>query len=296
MYDLQLRAKEKDSKALLKRCIELGWDCVAWTTAVTGKATGNHVKPQPSVTLEPALLRDAAGLRALALPLSSTAPSSSSSSSSSASAPPPPTPGLRQLTRLTVTVDDVGDAQSLQTSNPLLGQFDLVVARPGNAKVFAHLCKHADVDMITLDFTHRLPFSLNKKLLDEATKRGVHFEVRGRGHLTRFTPPGPSLSCVVASPPPTRQITYSPLLCGAAGARKEVFANTKVSMKMPVTAPCLQHTSIHASITLPRHRCCCSTSAGATSSSAAAPRAGRRRGARTRRAPSAGPSASTGNR
>ena len=182
MYDLLVRSKstkEKESKLLTKRLYELGWDCIAWNTAINGKATGNQIKPVAIVPLDVAQLRDAAWLRSLATSSVAT--------------------GLRQINRLTVTVDDVVDAQSLHISNPVLGLFDLVAARPGNAKVFAHLCKQSDIDVITLDFTHRLPFALNKKLLDEAVKRGIHFE-----------------------------ITYSAILSSAAGGRKELFANTKV--------------------------------------------------------------------
>ena len=183
VYDLNLRTKstkEKESKLLAKRMFELGWDCVAWNLSINGKATGNHIKPIPCVpSLEQGQMREAKSLRSLATKT--------------------PATELRQISRLTVTVDDVTDAQSLHVSNPVLGMFDIVAARPGSVKVFAHLCKQADIDIIMLDFTHRIPFSLNKKLLDEAVKRGIHFE-----------------------------ISYGPILSAAAGARKEVFANTKM--------------------------------------------------------------------
>jgi RNase P/RNase MRP subunit p30 len=72
---------------------------------------------------------------------------------------------LRQLSRLTVSVEDVTEAQQLTTNNDTLKQFDIIAATPSNMKVFAHLCKQADVDIIALDLTHRQSFSINKKLV-----------------------------------------------------------------------------------------------------------------------------------
>lgn len=182
MYDLNVRlksSKEKDMKMAVKRMFELGWDCVVWTTIANGKATGNMIKPIKGVQLEPLQKRSALELRSLVT--SSTA-----------------VPDLRQLTRLTMTVDDVIDAQSLTVGNVVLNSFDIVAVRPGNMKVMAYLCKTAEIDIITLDFTHRLPFATNKKLLDEAVKRGIFIE-----------------------------ILYSPIIGIASGARQEVFANTR---------------------------------------------------------------------
>jgi ribonuclease P/MRP protein subunit RPP1 len=59
------------------------------------------------------------------------------------------------------------DAQSLTIGNETLKNFDIIAVCPGNIKVFAYLCKTAEIDIISLDFTHRLPFGLNKKLIDE---------------------------------------------------------------------------------------------------------------------------------
>ena len=183
MYDLSMRlksSKEKDSRLAVKRLFELGWDCVAWTTSVNGKVTSNQIKPMKSVALEPMQRRNALELRSLATKRSEMK-------------------DLRQMSRINVTIDDVIDAQSLTSGNTILNSFDIIAVRPGNLKVMAYLCKTAEIDIITLDFTHRLPFSTNKKLLDEAVKRGIHFE-----------------------------IIYSPILGAASGPRAETFSNTRV--------------------------------------------------------------------
>lgn len=183
MYDLSMRlksSKDKDSKLAVKRLFELGWDCVAWTTSVNGKVTSNQIKPMKCVALEPIQRRNALELRSLVTRRSEIK-------------------DVRQISRINVTIDDVIDAQSLTSGNAILNSFDIIAVRPGNLKVMAYLCKTAEIDIITLDFTHRLPFSTNKKLLDEAVRRGIYFE-----------------------------IIYSPILGIASGPRAETFSNTRV--------------------------------------------------------------------
>lgn len=70
---------------------------------------------------------------------------------------------LRQFSRITISVDDVAEAQVLSSSQDMLTKFDIIAACPSNSKVLNYLCKQGDVDIISLDFTHRLQFPLNKK-------------------------------------------------------------------------------------------------------------------------------------
>ena len=70
---------------------------------------------------------------------------------------------IRQYSRLTIAIDDLSDAQILAAGSELLKPYDIIAATPGNIKVFSYLCKQADVDIIALDFTHRIPFAINKK-------------------------------------------------------------------------------------------------------------------------------------
>ena len=117
-------------------------------------------------------------------------PSSSSSSTPST---------IRQLSRITLTIDELNDAHILTTTNETLLKFDIVAVSPGTIEVFTYLCKTAEIDIITLDFTHKLPFQINKKLIDEAVLRDIHFE-----------------------------IIYSPILISSSQVRREIFANTRV--------------------------------------------------------------------
>ena len=70
---------------------------------------------------------------------------------------------LRQISRINVSVDDISEAQTLTASNDAIRPFDIVSASPGTASTFAYLCKTADIDIIALDFTHKIPFPINKK-------------------------------------------------------------------------------------------------------------------------------------
>lgn len=75
---------------------------------------------------------------------------------------------LRQYSRITVSVDEVADAQSLSSSNDGLSKFDIIAAVPANSKVLNYLCRQSDIDIISLDFTHRLQFPLNKKMVSSS--------------------------------------------------------------------------------------------------------------------------------
>ncbi len=84
---------------------------------------------------------------------------------------------IRQFSRITVTVDELSDANSLTSGNEALKPFDIVSICPGNAKVFAFACQTAEIDIISFDFTHRIPYNISKKLLDTAVSRGILFEI-----------------------------------------------------------------------------------------------------------------------
>jgi len=148
---------------MVKRVYELGYDVMAWTTAHHGKVT-MQVKPIKAMPLDMISRREALQTRALTM----ASPSEAASVGAGTLQPPCDTEAVRQLSRLSLTVDELVDAQTLTVGNEALGQFDIVSVTPGNAKVFSYLCKSAEIDLISLDSSHKLPFALNKKLIDEA--------------------------------------------------------------------------------------------------------------------------------
>ena len=219
-YDLAVSSRhhraaggERQQQQVVRRLVEMGWDCVAWNTTVVGKVGPGCARPVASVQLDIPQRRAALQLRALVdgkldlaqyqplPPPPPPPPSSSSSSLGGGVASVLQKLKLRQLNRLSVTLDDLADAQSLTIGNEVVQMFDVIAATPGNAKVFAYLCKTADVDIITLDLGRRIPFQLNKKLIDEAVKRGLSFE-----------------------------LNYSGVL-GSSSSRKEVLANSRTLLQ-----------------------------------------------------------------
>ncbi|KAL0919591.1 hypothetical protein M5K25_011694 [Dendrobium thyrsiflorum] len=84
---------------------------------------------------------------------------------------------FRQYTRITVSVDSAAAASALNSGNRLLRSYDLVAARPLNQMAFDQACNASEVDIISLDFSQKLPFRLKLAMVQAAVKRGVHFEI-----------------------------------------------------------------------------------------------------------------------
>lgn len=54
---------------------------------------------------------------------------------------------------------------------------DVLAARTSDAKAFQSLCQNADVDIITFDYTRKIPFSLRFSTVNAAIQRGIMFEI-----------------------------------------------------------------------------------------------------------------------
>ena len=146
MFDLNLKwkpSRSKENTDVVKTMSKLGWNTIAWNTTTFGKLNA-LIKPSTAINLEPADVKECSKLRNLVADTSTGS-------------------DLVQLNRLTVTLDEVVEAQGLTVGNEMLKSFDIIAASPGNAAVFAHLCKTAQVDIITLDFSRRLSFPIIKK-------------------------------------------------------------------------------------------------------------------------------------
>ena len=157
-YDLRLDAapsREKERFRMFTRSVELGWDCVAWNMKTHGKVTassGHSLKPFPNLIIDAVQMRELLKLRALVR-----GQEQWSESKGAHKGKQTVTKSIRQISRLSVALDEVIDAQTLTLGNEVLQKFEIIAATPGNAKVFAYLCNTAEVDLISLDFTHKLP-------------------------------------------------------------------------------------------------------------------------------------------
>jgi RNase P/RNase MRP subunit p30 len=146
MFDLNVKwkaAKPKENTELVKQLLKLGWSTSAWTTSNFGKLGAKSQKLSNTLCLDATDVRDCLKYRGVV------------SKDELAE--------VRQLSRITVTIDEVVDAQALTAGNETLKAFDIVAACPGNAAVFAYLCKTAQVDIISIDFRRKVSFPMIKK-------------------------------------------------------------------------------------------------------------------------------------
>lgn len=147
-------AEDRETCNITKRLLELGWQGVAWNQTIFGKPSQHNVNTKLNpVSLASADLTTALRNRSMVV--------TERKSSGSAGTLLP----LTQWHRITVLVDDVLDAHCLTTSNEFLRRFDIVAATPSDGKVLSYLCREADVDVISIDFSKRLSFPINKKIV-----------------------------------------------------------------------------------------------------------------------------------
>ena len=145
MIDLNVKwkpSKSKDNFDVVKQLQKLGWASTAWTTSVFGKLGTKAQKQSTTIVLDSSDMKECTSYRRVV-----------SNSTSD----------LTQFSRINVTVDDVVDAQALTAGNETLNGYDIVAACPGNAAVFAYLCKSAQVDIISIDFSRKVSFPMIKK-------------------------------------------------------------------------------------------------------------------------------------
>ncbi|XP_050214254.1 protein GAMETOPHYTE DEFECTIVE 1 [Mercurialis annua] len=84
---------------------------------------------------------------------------------------------FRQYTRLTVCVDCPAQYQVLNSGNMILKSYDLIAVRPLNQLAFDYVCEKAEVNIIAIDFSDKLPFRLKFPMVKAAIERGVYFEI-----------------------------------------------------------------------------------------------------------------------
>ncbi|KIV89753.1 hypothetical protein PV10_07133 [Exophiala mesophila] len=78
------------------------------------------------------------------------------------------------LSRITITISDATQNHRLSS---LLPHYDLVALRPTNEKALQLCCGSLECDLISIDFSQRLPFILKFKTVASALQRGIRFEI-----------------------------------------------------------------------------------------------------------------------
>ncbi|XP_054800047.1 protein GAMETOPHYTE DEFECTIVE 1 [Prosopis cineraria] len=154
---------ERQRIKIVVKAMELGYTGIAYNRTIKGVMSDSHrcciplltlsslLKVAPSLSLSVKLHRDLLGI--------------------------PSAAPFRQYTRLTVCVENSLQAQALNSGNPILKTYDLVAIRPLNQTVFDQACERMEVDIISIDFSGKLPFRLKQPMVKAAVERGVCFEV-----------------------------------------------------------------------------------------------------------------------
>ncbi|KAJ9205749.1 hypothetical protein DTO021D3_1339 [Paecilomyces variotii] len=94
-----------------------------------------------------------------------------------ATPPSPPANAPKSLTLLSRVNIPLADPSQNQRLTALAETYSLVAVRPTNEKSLLNACNNLDCDLISLDFSERLPFHFKFKTLASAISRGVRFEI-----------------------------------------------------------------------------------------------------------------------
>jgi ribonuclease P/MRP protein subunit RPP1 len=157
------RAKHaKDTRVkLVVKAMELGYSGIAFNRSVSGVISDSDRCTIPTLPLQslleasPALAETVRFHReVLGVPVGET---------------------FKQYTRLTVGVESILQAAAISPLNPVLRGYDLVAVRPMDQQTFEHACKNLEVDLISIDFSQRLPFHTKSALVKAAVERGIFF-------------------------------------------------------------------------------------------------------------------------
>jgi len=81
---------------------------------------------------------------------------------------------LKFFTRATIVIDEPSQGQSI---SKLQNGFDIISVLPISEKGLLLACNSLDIDLITFDYTKKLPTFLKQKTLGAAIKKGVKFEI-----------------------------------------------------------------------------------------------------------------------
>lgn len=93
---------------------------------------------------------------------------------------------FKQYTRLTIVVESMVQAAAIKPSHPVLRGYDLVAVQPMDQQTFEHACKNLEVDLITIDFSKRLPFRILRAHVNAAMERGIFFEIMYSSAISNF--------------------------------------------------------------------------------------------------------------
>jgi len=155
MFDLGLSYDQKNTDSVLdtiNAAVQLGYDCIAFNQIVTGKLSPQHANKLPQS--DPAKINYISHLRLEGERQS-----------------------FRQLSRLTVCIDDPSQIHSLNSSDPVLRSYDILAVRPTTEDLLQRCCKDCQFEIVSLDLFQKQPFLLKPPMVSLAIQRGIMFEI-----------------------------------------------------------------------------------------------------------------------
>ncbi|KAI8081689.1 RNase P subunit p30 [Halteromyces radiatus] len=81
---------------------------------------------------------------------------------------------MKILRRVTMEIDTFLDNSSWET---LQANYDLVALQTNERNVFEQACQSKYIDIISLDCTQRLPFTLDPMMIQKAIENNIYFEL-----------------------------------------------------------------------------------------------------------------------
>uniref|UniRef100_A0A0B6ZST8 RNase P subunit p30 n=1 Tax=Arion vulgaris TaxID=1028688 RepID=A0A0B6ZST8_9EUPU len=84
-------------------------------------------------------------------------------------------PSFKQLSRFTAVLEDASNTHRLGATD--IQAYDIIAVQATSEKTFQLACSTLDVDIISLNFSENLGFSLKRPMVKMAAKRGIHFEI-----------------------------------------------------------------------------------------------------------------------
>jgi len=186
---------ERERQMLLSRAYGLGWDMLAWSSIINASQlaqtqaqaqgggrqnikgnranAGLNLTPLAALKLDKIETRKALVQRCLVVPEAQAAALGASSGSGSklplASEP-------KQLSRITLVLDNPLDLHCLTTNASVIAGFDLLAVRPTSTRAFGAVCSAPEVFLVSLDLSRKM-FTLPSKALEAAAKRSCCFEI-----------------------------------------------------------------------------------------------------------------------
>ncbi|GFT80058.1 ribonuclease P protein subunit p30 [Nephila pilipes] len=83
---------------------------------------------------------------------------------------------FRVLNRITAVIENSNHSHHF-LKNPVTKKYDLVALQPIGEKMLQHVCSLSDIDIISLNMTENLGYTLKRTSLPLAIQKGIYFEI-----------------------------------------------------------------------------------------------------------------------